>query len=476
MDTLLTPDYRLGGEADRQAVAAGLADATWYQSPVDPEVLRSLTRRTNKEAAVNSVLYFSLLIGSGIWAYSTLWSWWTVPALFVYGTLYGSSADPRWHECGHGTAFRTGWLNDLVYYPASFMMLRDPTVWRWSHVRHHSDTIVVGRDPEVVLRRPPQIHEWVMGLFSLSSGPKAMRRTVVHATGRISAADRSYIPQSAQRKVQFEAMGFVAIWGAVLAWCIVSRSATPLLFFVGPSFYGAWLVHMFGTTQHLGLQENVLDHRLNTRTVYMNPVLRFLYWNMNYHCEHHMYPTVPSHALPKLHQAIKDDLVTPTPSVVAAYREIVPALLKQRRDPTYEIPRVLPQSVGRPSRPGDTATSERRLEAIPTEDPNWFVACAIGELADGELARVDIGERTFVLCSMAGEFHLLDGICTHSRKVHLAGGLIVDGQIECPKHNGRFDVCSGGPTRAPVSVPLGSYPVEIRDQQVHVRITSEDTL
>jgi Na+-transporting NADH:ubiquinone oxidoreductase subunit F len=42
----------------------------------------------------------------------------------------------------------------------------------------------------------------------------------------------------------------------------------------------------------------VLDHRLNCRTVYMNPIHRFLYWNMNYHVEHHMFPLVPYHALP----------------------------------------------------------------------------------------------------------------------------------------------------------------------------------
>ena len=55
-------------------------------------------------------------------------------------------------------------------------------------------------------------------------------------------------------------------------------------------------------TQHAGLAEDVLDHRLNCRTVYMNPISRFIYWNMNYHVEHHMFPMVPYHALPRLHR------------------------------------------------------------------------------------------------------------------------------------------------------------------------------
>jgi Na+-transporting NADH:ubiquinone oxidoreductase subunit F len=67
----------------------------------------------------------------------------------------------------------------------------------------------------------------------------------------------------------------------------------------------------------------VLDHRLNCRTVYMNWIHRYLYWNMNYHVEHHMFPLVPYHALPRLHAAVKDDCATPYPSLFSAWREIV---------------------------------------------------------------------------------------------------------------------------------------------------------
>jgi len=86
----------------------------------------------------------------------------------------------------------------------------------------------------------------------------------------------------------------------------------------------------------------VLDHRLNTRTVYMNPLFRFLYWNMNYHVEHHMFPMVPYHALPRLHEAIKDDCPAPYPSTIAAYREIIPTILRQVREPSYHVVRQLP--------------------------------------------------------------------------------------------------------------------------------------
>ena len=103
---------------------------------------------------------------------------------------------------------------------------------------------------------------------------------------------------------------------------------------------------IYGTTQHAGLAENELDHRLNSRTVYMNRMHRYLYWNMNYHIEHHMFPLVPYHALPTLHELIKHDLPRPNKSIIDAYREIIPALVKQSKDPSYYIKRELPPSSG----------------------------------------------------------------------------------------------------------------------------------
>ena len=90
--------------------------------------------------------------------------------------------------------------------------------------------------------------------------------------------------------------------------------------------YGAWHDGATGSPSTPGCAENVLDHRLNTRTVYMNPLSRFLYLNMNYHVEHHMFPMVPYHALPALHDEIKDDLPPPAPSIAAAFRELAPVL------------------------------------------------------------------------------------------------------------------------------------------------------
>jgi fatty acid desaturase len=291
------------------------------------------------------LLWFALLIGTGTLGYLTWGTWWAVPAFAAYGVLYGSVADSRWHECGHGHAFKTPWMNDFVYCIASFMVMRGPTAWRWSHTRHHSDTIIVGRDPEIAVPRPPDLLGIALNFFYIKSGPAELRKLFTQAMGRMPANEADFVPIEEQPRVYWEARVFLTIYVGTIATTIATRSFLPLMYIGLPSFYGAWLMVVTGLTQHAGLAEDVLDHRLNCRTVYMNPILRYLYWNMNYHVEHHMYPMVPYHALPALHAELKADMPPPYHGLREAYAEIVPALLRQAKEPAYFVRRPLPTPV-----------------------------------------------------------------------------------------------------------------------------------
>nr|WP_281282945.1 fatty acid desaturase [Rubellimicrobium rubrum] len=126
---------------------------------------------------------------------------------------------------------------------------------------------------------------------------------------------------------------------------MATGSILPLLVVGLPRFYGAWHHVMTGLLQHGGLADNVIDHRLNSRSVYMNPISRFIYWNMNYHVEHHMFPMVPYHALPRLHEIIKHDMPAPNRSIAEAFREVWPALKGQLRYEDHFIKRELPATV-----------------------------------------------------------------------------------------------------------------------------------
>lgn len=465
--TVIERDYGLAGDETEQALESGLANAEWYRSPIDADLLRRLSQRSDGRAARDIVLWSGLLVGSGLLAFFTIGSWVSVPAFVVYWALYGGSADARWHECGHGTAFRTDWLNTLFYYPASFMLFRGPTHWKWSHVRHHSDTIIVGRDPEIIFPRPTSTVLWVIDLLHVLSGPKMLAQMGRHALGRIEPGVASFLPPDARPKVIREARISLAILIGTVIWSVATLSIVPLLFIGGPTFLGSWMLKFFGSTQHAGLQEDVLDHRYNSRTVLMNPAFRFLYLNMNYHIEHHMFPTVPYRNLPKLHEAIRDDLPEPHPGNWSAYRELLSAIKAQRRDSTYEIPDRVPattietaENVDQSVRGADPTADSGNGGWVVEVDSDGWVAVPVGSRPPETIVRIDVGDATFAAYRLAEAWHVTEGICTHSRRVHLVGGVIVDGQIECPKHNGRFDIVTGEPTRAPACEALAGHLTE----------------
>jgi len=339
-----TDEYRLTAESAERARAAGLVNADWYKPAVARPLMKTLMQRSDAAAVRDTVLWYALIAGSGVLAYFALGTAWAIPAFLLYGALYCGPADSRWHEAGHGTAFKTHWINDALYQVASFQVFRRPTVWRWSHARHHTDTLIVGRDPEIAAQVPTRWPVLIGNLVGLAHVAGEVRKLIVNFSGRLDAEEKTFMPESEWPKVIREARAWVAVYACVFGLCWALHSAVPLLFVGLPSLYGAWLYLFFGLTQHAGLPENVTDHRKNCRTVYMNPVFRFLYWNMNYHVEHHMFPMVPYHALPRLHEALKSETPPPYPGTLAAYREIIPALIRQTRDPGYSVMRPLPRA------------------------------------------------------------------------------------------------------------------------------------
>ena len=351
-------DYSLIGRDGQLAVEKGLAGADWYRCPIPRKRLKELMQRKDGPAVRDTLIWFAALGLTGGLAWHFWGSWWAVPFFAAYGVLYGSSSDSRWHECGHGTAFRTRWLNDAVYHLACFMVLREPTVWRWSHTRHHTDTLIVGRDPEIAVPRPPDILGIVLNLFAIKTGIAAFGKLLLHTTGRLTADEATFIPEAERSKVYLVARVWVLVFMAVIASCFYWGTLLPAMLVGLPSFYGGWLLIVFGLTQHAGLAEDVLDHRLNSRTVYMNPLFRFLYWNMNYHVEHHMFPMVPYHALPAFHADMKADMPRAYEGLWPAYREIIPALLRQAKEPTWFVERKLPPQAESVASPAAVAASE----------------------------------------------------------------------------------------------------------------------
>ncbi|TKC87891.1 oxidative enzyme [Trinickia terrae] len=334
----------------------------WYKCRLDRKVLKELTRRNDRDALIHFTGFIALAAASGALAWFSLGAWWCVPAFLLYGTIY-AFAEAMEHELRHRTPFKTEWLNEAVHWVIVFMTWREQIYSRWSHAQHHTYThltATVPSDVEIAVKRPPNYLKLVTDFLRVSHGIHHLGNIVLHSLGIVSRSAKAVVPPTEYRAMCRNSRIVLALYAGVAAWAIAAHSWLPVVFLLLPRSYGAWLHELLAITQHTGLRENELDHRFSTRTIKLNRFLQFLYWNMNYHIEHHMFPNVPFHALPKLREAIEAEMPPAYDGLSSAWGEILHAFKMQRHDPGYMV---TPNVPGKTAEPVEAPAADAQLVA-----------------------------------------------------------------------------------------------------------------
>ena len=99
---------------------------------------------------------------------------------------------------------------------------------------------------------------------------------------------------------------------------------------------------------------------------------------------------------------------------------------------------------------------------------DWVNVIPADDLPFGEHALVEVEGVCIALFNLDGEFCAIEDVCTHDGS-EIAGGCIVDGAIECPRHGARFDLKTGQVTAPPAYEPVTTFPVRVVDGLVQVR-------
>ena len=177
----------------------------WYRTPIKRAELKRLAQTDNRTGLLY-LLGFSALLGtSGLLAALSIGSGWALPAFMFYGGVWIFATSIA-HETCHGTAFRTRLLNEIVLYLAGMMVQQTPTGLRWTHLRHHNQTSIVGKDVEIVLTNPM---DWTgflsRQLADLNSIGYYARSVVQLAIGRPDQDHRACLSKRALTRVTWEA-------------------------------------------------------------------------------------------------------------------------------------------------------------------------------------------------------------------------------------------------------------------------------
>ncbi|MFT7723056.1 MAG: non-heme iron oxygenase ferredoxin subunit [Roseateles sp.] len=99
----------------------------------------------------------------------------------------------------------------------------------------------------------------------------------------------------------------------------------------------------------------------------------------------------------------------------------------------------------------------------------WIDALGTDELPSDDVVGISVEGRDIALYTVGDEVYATDNMCTHGQ-ARLCDGFLEGHEIECPLHQGKFDVRNGQPTCDPVTVPLRSYPVRIEGSRVFLQL------
>ena len=284
--------------------------------PVPRELLMQLTRRRNSLSLILLALHMGLLFALGATVH-LLWSHgyylWMLPVLWLHGfvfTFLGYAG--LGHELHHGTVLASARANRVLFQLVSWLTWNNPVYFKASHTCHHKHTLEQGVDFEVSAAPTPLLQRWY--LYAFFDVPALLRTWHIYTNNVCNRVpgpfgQRHFMPGSIPRQQLVRTARLHVLLHALVLLVAIYVDQAAWLFTVTLATFIATLPNrMLAKLQHVGMEANSKDFRRNSRTVLLPRWLAFLYWNMNYHIEHHMYPAVPYCHLPHLRKWIEHDL------------------------------------------------------------------------------------------------------------------------------------------------------------------------
>ena len=293
------------------------------QDLVPRKILNKMMKRSNTSALLFLCIHLIYLAVTGYGLYLAIdTSWWLMMSI-IYGLGIVHLFSPQ-HEFSHRTAFKNRWINDFFGWTFGLIIALPPVFFRWEHTDHHSYTQDIEKDPELI----PTPSSFLTYLWYITSVPYWMgffKSFIPHLLAIIPEKEAVFIPDTERWKVIWEARFMLILYSTIAYLSLYYNSTIAVEYWLLPRLIAEPLMRMVRYTEHAGcpLNNNILE---NTRTTLVIAPYRWLAWNMPYHAEHHMAPSLPFHALPELHEHVKDKLVGTDNGFIHAHLDIIRAI------------------------------------------------------------------------------------------------------------------------------------------------------
>lgn len=266
--------------------------------------LRPLQGRSDARGAARLALHLGLIGATG-WLVAIASGWLLLPAMIMLGIAQVALFAPA-HETMHQTAFAARRANAIVGWFAAAPSLLNAQFYASFHNAHHRHTQIEGADPELDTAPPNSLRGYALRIFGVPYW--RLRLRVIADCWRGDLSRYPYVSAAAAPRIirSVRAMT-VVLGGGAFAFAALLGWATPFLYWIGPQLLGQPILRAYLLAEHTGctLDRNGLT---NTRTTLTNAAVRLLMWNMPYHAEHHLFPSIPFHRLADAHVLLRGRL------------------------------------------------------------------------------------------------------------------------------------------------------------------------
>ncbi len=282
------------------------------------ELPAELFERSDEKGLARLALHLVILVCTASLLAFSSGTFWFVPAIVLHGVVLIFLFCPL-HECIHSTAFKSRWLNDAVASVCGFLLLLPREYFRAFHLEHHRYTQDPVRDPELSVKKPENIGQYLLYLSGLSNWRERAGTLVRHARGEVG---ERFISKSKREMIVREARLHLGLYALAALVSLATQSGLLLLYWIVPVLLGQPFLRAFLLAEHSGCPL-VKDMLVNTRTTVTHSAVRLLTWNMPYHAEHHAWAAVPFHQLPRVHLKARDRIVHLANGYVAVHRSFL---------------------------------------------------------------------------------------------------------------------------------------------------------
>jgi len=277
--------------------------------PLSPTMLRELSVRSNLRGAAQSLGQAPTadLVGALIWIVSSRHGLlWALPLVVLQGYLV-AFLFMAVHETAHKTAFKSRGFNLVVGNLSAFIIGLPYEYYCLFHWDHHRYTQDPDKDPELIVGvKPKSDTQLAIAYSGLLQVAGRLRLMLGHAV--IGKVVVPWIPENKRIIIVVEARAYLAIYALLFALSLWFSSALVLWVWIVPLVIGQFFLRPYLYAEHTGC-ERARSAFQNTRTIYTGALVKWIAWNMPYHVEHHAYPSIPFHALPKLNEIVDGEIV-----------------------------------------------------------------------------------------------------------------------------------------------------------------------